>query len=61
MKSGCCAIMRNGRNHGASEINHHQPHQSSVLTKKGDVLKVGLKEGAGGEGGGRGDRDVEDM
>ena len=26
MTSGCCTIMWNGRDRGASEMNHHQPH-----------------------------------
>ena len=35
MKSGYCTIMWNGRDRGASEMNHHQPHRRPVfITKK---------------------------
>ena len=27
MKNVYCTLLRNGRNHSASEMNHHQPHQ----------------------------------
>ena len=35
MKSGYCAIMWNGRDRGASEMNHHQPHQRPVFIQRG--------------------------
>ena len=31
MKSGYCTIKWNGRDHSASEMNHHQPHQRPVF------------------------------
>ena len=31
MKSGYSTLMWNGRDHGVSEMNHHQPHQSPVF------------------------------
>ena len=34
MKSGYCTIMRNGRERGASEMNHHQPHQRPVFIQR---------------------------
>ena len=36
MKSGCCTMRQNRRDHGASEMNHHQPHliQASLHLKK---------------------------
>ena len=34
MKSGYCTIMWNGRDHGASEMNHHQPHQRQVFIQR---------------------------
>ena len=37
MKSGYWTIMEDGRDHGASKMNHHQPRSSS---KEGDVVYV---------------------
>ena len=34
MKSGYCTIMWNGRDRGASEMNHHQPHQRLVFMQR---------------------------
>ena len=34
MKSGYCTIMWNGRYRGASEMNHHQPHQRLVFIQR---------------------------
>ena len=34
MKSGHCTIMRNGRDCGASEMNHHRPHQRPVFIQR---------------------------
>ena len=34
MKSEHCTIMWNGRYHGASEMNHNQPHQSLVFIQR---------------------------
>ena len=34
MKSGYCTIMWNRRDHGASEMNHHQPHQKLVFIQR---------------------------
>ena len=34
MKNGYCTIMWNGRDCGASEMNHHQPHQRPVLIQR---------------------------
>ena len=34
MKSGCCTIIWNGRDRGASEMNHHQPHQRPVFIQR---------------------------
>ena len=34
MKSGYCTITLNGRDRGASEINHHQPHQRPVFVQR---------------------------
>ena len=45
MKSGYYTIMWNKTDHGASKINHHQPHQSLVfIQRKCDVVSmVGLE------------------
>ena len=37
MKSGYCTIIQNGRDHGASKMNHHQPQSSS---EEGDVVYI---------------------
>ena len=34
MKSGYCTIMRNGRDHWASKMNQHQPHQRPVFIQR---------------------------
>ena len=34
MKSGYCKIMWSGRDHSASEMNHHQPHQRPVFIQR---------------------------
>ena len=34
MKSGYCTIMWNGRYRGASEMNHHQPHQRLLFIQR---------------------------
>ena len=34
MKSGYCTIMCNRRDSGASEMNHHQPHQRPVFIQR---------------------------
>ena len=34
MKSGYCTLMWNERDHWVSEMNHHQPHQSTVFIKR---------------------------
>ena len=34
MKSGYCTIMWNGRDHRASEMNHHQPYQRLVFIQR---------------------------
>ena len=34
MKSGYCTIMWNGRVHGASEMNHYEPHQRPVFIQR---------------------------
>ena len=34
MKIGCCTVMWNRRDCGASEINHHQPHQRPVFSQR---------------------------
>ena len=34
MKSGYCTIMWNGRDHGASEMNHHQLHKRPVFIQR---------------------------
>ena len=34
MKSGYCTTMWNGRDGGASEMNHHQPHQRPVFIQR---------------------------
>ena len=34
MKSGYCTITWNGRDRGASEMNHHQPHQRPVFIQR---------------------------
>ena len=34
VKSGNCTIMWNGRDHGASEMNHHQRHQRPVFIQR---------------------------
>ena len=37
--------MWNGRDHGAKEINHHQPHQRQIFIQEGDfVYMVRLEE-----------------
>ena len=43
MKSGYCTIMWNGRDHGASKMNHHQPHQRVVFSQESDVCMVELE------------------
>ena len=44
MKNGYCTVMWNGRDLGASEVNHHQPYQrKSSSTEGGVVYVVGLK------------------
>ena len=42
MKSGYCTIMWNGRNHRASKMNHHQPHQR-VVSQESDEYMVELE------------------
>ena len=34
MKSGYCTTRWNGRDRGASEMNHHQPHQRTVFIQR---------------------------
>ena len=34
MKSGYCTIMWNRRDHGASDMNHHQPHQRLIFIQR---------------------------
>ena len=34
MKSGYCTIMSNGRDHRTSKINHHQPSNAGLHSKK---------------------------
>ena len=44
MKSGYCTIMWNESDHGASKMNHHQPHKDQSSSKEGDVVyMVGLE------------------
>jgi len=45
IKSGYCTIMWNGRDCGASEMNHHQPYTKGLSSsKEGDVVcMVGLE------------------
>ena len=40
MKSGYCTIMWKRRDHGASEMNHHQPHQKAGLHPKKVMLCI---------------------
>ena len=46
MKSGYCTIMWNRRDHGASEINHHQPHQRPIcIQRRWCCLYGGIRKG----------------
>ena len=38
MKSGCCIIMRNGRDRRASEVSHHEPPKGTSLHPKKVIL-----------------------
>ena len=40
MKSGYCTMMWNRRDRGASEMNHHQPHQRPGLHPKKVMLCI---------------------
>ena len=46
MKTGYCTITWNGRDHGACEMNHHQPHKGWSSFKEGDIVHVVGLEGS---------------
>ena len=47
MKSGCWTIMWNGRDCGASKINHYQPHTKGwSSSREGDVVYIVELEGS---------------
>ena len=43
VKSGYCNIMWNRRDHGASEMNHHQHTKGRFSPKEGDTMRVDWK------------------
>ena len=47
MKSEYCTIVWNGRDRGASDMNHHQPHtKGQSSSKEGDVVYMVELEGS---------------
>ena len=43
MKNVYCTLLRNGRNHSASEMNHHQPHQRLLFIQRWCYVYGGIR------------------